>query len=119
MSSRAKPSQIRDLQYSIKENFEEMKSRVDKIGTVHERTEEELGSLKNRLDQAEVSPFRHNLPCALLSSIQYAAISLNKLEGDIETRFASLSSSISDYQERIDGAMREWQGDFGSSTSFP
>lgn len=55
----------------------------------------------------------------LLSGIQYVATGLDKLEDDIEKRFASLSSSISDYQERLDEATREWQDDFGSSISIP
>ena len=62
MSSRPTASQIHDIEYSIKENFEGMKSRVDKIDNVQEWAEEELGSLKNRLDQAEVSLCCSNLP---------------------------------------------------------
>jgi predicted nucleic acid-binding Zn-ribbon protein len=118
MSSSTNPSQIRDIQYSIDANFKEMRTNVVKIDTMNERTEEQLGSLRNRLDQAEVSLCRYTHTRALLSGLQNAVIGLNKLEDDIENRFASLRSSIGDYQERMDGATQEWQDDFGSSTSI-
>ncbi|KAN0127815.1 hypothetical protein V8E53_014371 [Lactarius tabidus] len=95
MSSSTNPSQIHDIQYSMDANFKEMRSKVDLIDTVNERAEEKLRLLKNRLDQAE-----------------NAAIGLDKLEDDIEKRFASLSSSISNYQEWMDGATQKWQDDF-------
>lgn len=63
MSSSTNPSQIRDIQYSIDANFEEMKSKVDKIDTMYEQTEDKLGLLKNRLDAAEVSLLLYPYPC--------------------------------------------------------
>jgi hypothetical protein len=119
MSLSTNLSQICDIQYSIDANFDEMRSKVDKIDTVNEWTEEKLRSLKSYLDQAKVSLCHYTHACALLSCLQNVAMGLDKLKDDIKKRFASLSSSISDHQQQMDGAMWEWQDDFGSSTSIP
>ena len=55
MSTPTEQSKIGDLDYAITTNFREMRSEVEKVQAVNERTEEKLGSLKHRLDQAEVS----------------------------------------------------------------
>ena len=55
MSTPTEQSKIVDLNYAIITNFREMRSEVEKVQAVNERTEEKLGSLKYRLDQAEVS----------------------------------------------------------------
>ena len=55
MSKAKEKSKIPDLQYAVNCNMDEMKSEVKNIHAMNEQTEELLWSLKNRLDQAEVS----------------------------------------------------------------
>ena len=55
MSKAKEKNKILDLQYAVNCNMDEMKSEVKNIHATNEQTEELLRSLRNRLDQAEVS----------------------------------------------------------------
>jgi len=55
MSKPKEESRILNLKYAVDSGLEEMKTQVQKVHVMNERTEAQLGSLKNHLDQAEVS----------------------------------------------------------------
>ena len=54
MSMTTMNSRLKDLEYSMKTNFDNMKTDIEMVRNMIARTEEKLVSLGNGIDQAEV-----------------------------------------------------------------
>jgi hypothetical protein len=64
MSITTTNSRLKDLEYSMKTNFDNMKTDIETVRNVIARTEEKLASLGNGIDQAEVGlPSFYPHPC--------------------------------------------------------